>query len=88
MNDDEIIALVQLMVSLGCDKIRLTGGEPTLRANIVEIVKGIAAMPGIRSLSMTTNGMRLVKLAQPLALAGLQRVNVSLDTLTRSIFAR
>jgi cyclic pyranopterin phosphate synthase len=81
MKDDEIIVLVQLMASLGFDKIRLTGGEPTLRANIVEIVKGLAATPGIRSLSMTTNGMRLGKLAQPLAQAGLQRVNVSLDTL-------
>ena len=88
MQDDEIITLVQLLASLGFDKIRLTGGEPTLRANIVELVRAIAATPGIGSLSMTTNGIRLGKLAQPLAQAGLQRVNVSLDTLSPSRYRR
>ena len=88
MQDDEIITLVQLMASLGFDKIRLTGGEPTLRANIVELVRAIAATPGIGSLSMTTNGIRLGKLAQPLAQAGLQRVNVSLDTLSPPRYRR
>ncbi len=88
MQDHEIALLVQLMASLGFDKIRLTGGEPTVRAHIVEIVRGIAATPGIRSLSMTTNGVLLGKLAQPLAQAGLQRVNVSLDTLDPTRFKR
>lgn len=88
MQDSEIFQLVQLMASLGFDKIRLTGGEPTVRAHVVDIVRGIAATPGIRSLSMTTNGVLLGKLAGPLAQAGLQRVNVSLDTLNAERFKR
>ena len=81
MQDDEIIQLVHLFAELGFDKIRLTGGEPTVRAHVVDLVEAIAQTPGIRSLSMTTNGILLSRLAQPLAQAGLQRVNVSLDTL-------
>jgi GTP 3',8-cyclase len=88
MQDDEILLLVKLAASLGFDKIRLTGGEPTVRAHVVDIVRGIAATPGIRSLSMTTNGVLLSKLAGPLAQAGLQRVNVSLDTLNAERFKR
>jgi GTP 3',8-cyclase len=81
MQDDEVLFLVRFFASLGFDKIRLTGGEPTVRANIVELVRGIASTEGVRSLSMTTNGVMLEKLAGPLKEAGLQRVNVSLDTL-------
>lgn len=81
MQDDEVFALTRLFASLGFDKIRLTGGEPTVRARIVDIVRGIASTEGIDSVSMTTNGVLLAKLAAPLAEAGLQRVNVSLDTL-------
>jgi cyclic pyranopterin phosphate synthase len=88
MQDAEILQLVKLMASLGFDKIRLTGGEPTVRAHVVDIVRGIAATTGIRSLSMTTNGVLLGKLAGPLAQAGLQRVNVSLDTLNAERFKR
>ncbi len=81
LQDDEILLLTRLFAELGFDKIRLTGGEPTVRKNIVDIVRGIAATPGIDSLSMTTNGVLLSKLASPLAAAGLDRVNISLDTL-------
>jgi cyclic pyranopterin phosphate synthase len=88
MQDEEIFTLMQLFARLGFDKIRLTGGEPTVRANIVGIVRGIASTPGIRSLSMTTNGVLLGKLAEPLARAGLQRVNISLDTLDPARFKR
>jgi cyclic pyranopterin phosphate synthase len=88
MQDDEVLLLVRLFAALGFDKIRLTGGEPTVRAHIVELVRGIAHTPGIRSLSMTTNGVLLSRLAQPLAEAGLQRVNVSLDTLDPGKFKR
>lgn len=88
MQDDEILALTKLFASLGFDKIRLTGGEPTLRANVVEIVRGISATKGIRSVSMTTNGLLLAKLAQPLADAGLERVNISIDTLDPDKFKR
>lgn len=88
MQDDELLRLVDLCAQLGFDKIRLTGGEPTVRANLVELVKAIRQTPGIRSLSMTTNGVLLDRLAQPLAQAGLQRVNVSLDTLNPDQFKR
>lgn len=86
MQDDEIMKFTRLFASFGFDKIRLTGGEPTVRANVVEIVRGIAATEGIRSVSMTTNGLLLTKLARPLAEAGLQRVNVSVDTLNPAKF--
>jgi len=79
---------VRLFASLGFDKFRLTGGEPTVRAHIVDLVAGIAATPGVRSLSMTTNGVLLERLAQPLAQAGLQRVNISIDTLDPEKFRR
>jgi cyclic pyranopterin phosphate synthase len=88
MQDDEVLTLVHLFARIGFDKIRLTGGEPTVRAHVVDLVRGISATPGIRSLSMTTNGVLLGKLAVPLAQAGLQRVNVSLDTLDPERFRR
>ncbi|MGB8214372.1 MAG: GTP 3',8-cyclase MoaA [Anaerolineales bacterium] len=88
LQDEEILLLTRLFADLGFDKIRLTGGEPTVRANIVDIVRGIAATPGINSLSMTTNGVLLSKLAGPLAAAGLERVNISLDTLDPAKFKR
>ncbi len=88
MQYEEILLLTRLFADLGFDKIRLTGGEPTVRPDILDIVRGIAATPGIRSLSMTTNGVLLSKLAGPLAVAGLQRVNVSLDTLDPAKFKR
>jgi cyclic pyranopterin phosphate synthase len=88
MQDDEIALLTRLFAGLGFDKIRLTGGEPTVRKNIVEIVRSIASTPGIQAVSMTTNGILLKKLAQPLAEAGLTRVNVSIDTLDPEKFQR
>ena len=88
MQDDEVLTFVRLFAGLGFDKFRLTGGEPTIRARLVELVHGIASTPGIRSLSMTTNGVLLPRLAQPLATAGLQRVNISLDTLDPDKFSR
>jgi cyclic pyranopterin phosphate synthase len=88
MQDDEILTFARLFASLGFDKIRLTGGEPTVRANIVDIVRGIASTEGIRFVSMTTNGLLLKKLARPLADAGLQRVNISIDTLNPEKFKR
>ena len=81
MQDDELVRLVELFTALGFDKFRLTGGEPTVRLHVVDLVRRIAAVPGVDSLSMTTNGVLLKKLAAPLKKAGLQRVNVSLDTL-------
>jgi cyclic pyranopterin phosphate synthase len=81
MSDEEIMTLVRVGASLGVDKIRLTGGEPTIRPGIVELVRAIARTPGVRDLAMTTNAVLLDKLAAPLAAAGLKRVNISIDTL-------
>ncbi len=81
MQDNEILSLLRLFVSLGFDKIRLTGGEPTIRAHVVDLVQQISQTPGVDTLTMTTNGVLLSRLAVPLAQAGLQRVNISLDTL-------
>lgn len=88
LQDDELLRLVGVFARLGFDKIRLTGGEPTVRANVVDVVRRIAETPGIQSLSMTTNGVLLEKLARPLKEAGLQRVNVSLDTVDAERFHR
>ena len=86
MQDDEILTLVSVFCGLGFDKFRLTGGEPTIRANVVDLVRQIAATPGVNTLTMTTNGVLLSKMALPLAQAGLQRVNISLDTLDPAKF--
>lgn len=81
LQDDEIQRLVRLFAGLGFQKIRLTGGEPTVRLGVVDIVRQIANTPGIKTVAMTTNGLMLKELARPLAEAGLQRVNISIDTL-------
>lgn len=86
MSDEELLFLVRVAASLGVTKIRLTGGEPTIRPNLVEIVRAIGQTTGIRDLAMTTNGLLLPKLAQPLADAGLKRVNISMDTLDPAKF--
>ena len=88
MSDEELLQLVRVGASLGVNKIRLTGGEPTIRPNVVELVREIARTPGIKDLAMTTNGLLLDKLAKPLAAAGLQRVNISIDTLDGEKFHR
>ena len=88
MQDDEVLALVRMFANLGFVKFRLTGGEPTVRAHIVDLVQEIAHTDGVRSLSMTTNGLTLPRLAESLAKAGLQRVNISVDTLNPEKFKR
>jgi GTP 3',8-cyclase len=88
MQDDEVRQLVRLFSRLGFEKFRLTGGEPTVRANIVELVRDIVQTPGVRTVTMTTNGVLLSRLARPLAEAGLQRVNISMDTLDLQKFRR
>lgn len=86
MQDDEILQFVRLFSRLGFTKFRLTGGEPTVRANLIDLVHEIALTPGVNSLTMTTNGVLLSRLAGQLAKAGLQRVNISLDTMDREKF--
>jgi cyclic pyranopterin phosphate synthase len=77
----EIEAVVRAAVAVGFRKFRLTGGEPTLRSDLVEIVARIAAIDGVADLAMTTNGILLPRLARPLRAAGLRRLNIHLDTL-------
>jgi len=82
LQNEELLRLIPLFAELlGFQKFRLTGGEPTLRENLVEIVGAIAQLPTVRDISLTTNGLLLPQLAVPLAAAGLQRVNISIDTL-------
>src|SRR5512133_3850589 len=77
----ELGRLFRLFAALGVRRIRLTGGEPTLRRDVVEIVADAAATPGIEDVALTTNGHRLDELVEPLRSAGLGSLNVSLDTL-------
>lgn len=81
LTDDELLRLVGLFEKTGVTKIRLTGGEPTIRPGLVELVRGIKSFPGIEEVSMTTNALLLGRMADDLARAGLDRVNVSIDTL-------
>src|SRR5262252_3857653 len=82
LTDDEVSSLVRVAVELlGVTEVRFTGGEPLLRPGIVGIVAAAAGLNPRPRLSVTTNGIGLTRLAQPLADAGLDRVNVSLDTL-------
>jgi cyclic pyranopterin phosphate synthase len=85
---DELMTVISVAVGQGIDSIRLTGGEPLVRPDIVEIVSRINAMPKAPRITLTTNALRLQELAQPLADAGLERVNISLDTLDPERFAR
>lgn len=88
LSTPEILRLTRIFANMGVDKIRLTGGEPTVHPEIVQIVKGVSSIPGIDSVSMTTNGVLLPKLAQPLKDAGLERVNISLDSLDPKEFQK
>jgi len=85
---EEIARLVSVAARLGVSKVRITGGEPLVRPGVVELVRRLASIPGISDLAMTTNGVLLAQNARDLAEAGLQRVNVSLDTLRPDRFAR
>lgn len=86
LSADHIESIVRAAVALGITKIRLTGGEPLLRRDIVSIVRAIASVAGVQDLALTTNGFLLARLARDLADAGLKRVNISLDTLRRERF--
>jgi cyclic pyranopterin phosphate synthase len=81
LTDDELITVVGAFAELGFTKFRLTGGEPTIRPHLVEIVRAIKRFPGVEEVTMTTNALLLGRMAEPLAEAGLDRINVSLDTL-------
>jgi GTP 3',8-cyclase len=85
---EEIVRLSRLFASLGVRKLRLTGGEPLLRANLSDLVGDLTAIPGIDDIALTTNGVLLGQHAVDLHANGLRRVTVSLDTVDKQIFAR
>ncbi len=88
LQDDEIVTLLEtVFLPLGLQKLRLTGGEPLLRKGLPDLVSRIAALPGMTDLALTTNGIYLAGLAERLRAAGLQRINVSLDSLKPERFA-
>jgi GTP 3',8-cyclase len=88
LTDAEFLRIIALAVELGFRKFRLTGGEPTVRPNLPAFVRAIKALPGVEEVAMTTNAILLPKLAGPLARAGLDRLNISIDTLDPDRFRR
>jgi cyclic pyranopterin phosphate synthase len=88
LTDDELVRLVRVAVGQGVDEVRFTGGEPLLRPGLVDIVSRVAQLTPRPRMSLTTNGIGLARMAAALAAAGLDRVNVSLDTLDRDVFVR
>ena len=87
LNEDEVITAVEVAASLGIRKVRLTGGEPLVKKNIVSICRRVAAVEGIKEVCLTTNGILLPELAKELRQAGVNRVNLSLDTLNPEKYA-
>jgi cyclic pyranopterin phosphate synthase len=87
VTDDQIIRILKVAIQHGIERVRLTGGEPLIRPSIVEIVRSIAALSPRPEITLTTNGIGLASLAEPLAKTGLERINVSLDTLDADRFA-
>jgi len=83
---EEIVRLAGIFVRLGVEKVRITGGEPTVRRDLPDLVRQLAAIEDVRDLTLTTNGSALRTLAAPLADAGLRRITVSLDSLDDAVF--
>ena len=87
LTEDEMILAVEAAASLGITKLRITGGEPLMKKNILSICRRAAAVPGIQEVCLTTNGILLPQLAKPLREAGVRRLNLSLDTLNPDKYA-
>jgi GTP 3',8-cyclase len=85
---EEIVRLTRLFVPLGVRKLRLTGGEPLLRANLPDLICDLTSIPGIEDVALTTNGVLLAQHASELKAAGLKRITVSLDSLDPEVFAK
>ncbi|QGZ37979.1 cyclic pyranopterin phosphate synthase [Pseudoduganella flava] len=84
LTQDEIVRVVRAFTRMGTRRVRLTGGEPLTRGHLPELAARLAALPGLRDLSLSTNGTRLARHAAALKAAGISRINVSLDSLDRS----
>ncbi|MEM9948009.1 MAG: radical SAM protein, partial [Cyanobacteria bacterium P01_D01_bin.36] len=87
-HDEILLLLKEVFIPVGFTRFRLTGGEPLLRPGIVKLVSAIAHLPQTQDLALTTNGFRLKELAQPLYDAGLNRINISLDSLNAETFKK
>lgn len=87
MTEEELLQAIGVAAALGIRKVRLTGGEPLVKKNILSIIEGVVKTPGIEELVLTTNGILLPKMAASLKSAGIQRVNISLDTLKADKYA-
>jgi cyclic pyranopterin phosphate synthase len=85
---EELFRIAQVAVTIGIDKIRITGGEPLVRKGIIGFLQQLAGMPGLKQLVLTTNGVLLEHMAADLRAAGVQRLNISLDSLDPSTFSR
>lgn len=85
---EECVAIAEAAVRLGVSKIRITGGEPLVRRGILEICRGVGAIPGLKELCLTTNGLLLERYAESLREAGVNRLNISLDTLNEEKYRR
>ena len=85
---EEIAFIAQAFTELGVEKIRITGGEPLIRKNVMQLFKNIGKLPKLKELTITTNGSKLLTLAQPLKDAGVQRINISLDSLDPERFRK
>jgi cyclic pyranopterin phosphate synthase len=85
---EQLFLVAQCAVSLGIEKIRVTGGEPLVRKGIIPFLARLAQIPGLKQLVLTSNGLQLAELAAPLKQAGVQRLNISLDSLRPEVFAR
>lgn len=86
LNDDEIVDVVEQFAALGTERLRITGGEPTVRPGLPDLIRRLRAVPGIRDIALSTNAVLLPRLAGALKHAGLDRVNISLDTLREERF--
>ena len=87
LTKDEIVYLARIFVGLGIEHIRLTGGEPTIRKDLLEVIRGLSQIEGLKDLSMTTNALTLARLAPDLKSVGLKRLNISIDSLQPERFS-
>jgi len=88
LSAEEIIRVAGAARALGFRKFRLTGGEPTIRQDLLRIAQGVAALPGVETLALSTNGLRLAALAEPLRAAGVTSLNVSIDALDAAVYRK
>jgi len=88
MSADEIVEITEAAVAAGISKIRVTGGEPLIRPDVIDICRRISAIPGVKELALTTNGIMLAEMAYALRDAGVARLNISLDTLQTEKYTR